>query len=314
MTTETKDKALVSKGGLPSLNFTQEQVDLIKRTVCKGATDDELALFLYVAKKSGLDPLARQIHAVKRWDQSQGREVMAFQTGIDGYRLTAERTGKYIPGREPTFSEINGNIVSATAYVRKVVAGVAYEIAATAYMAEYIARKKDGSLTHIWATKPHVMLAKCAEALALRKAFPAELSGVRADEEMEAVGVVVQSEADVMPRAVGQTVAAPYPNAPLPTIAEIEEAEKKDGELGLTAEEMAAVGADANQPELPTETTPPGDFISEAQRKRLFHLLKESGKTTDTLKAWLGLRGITSTTKIPVLIYEVTSDFCKEKA
>lgn len=170
--------------GLPTLSFTRDQVELVKRTVAKGATDDELALFLYTAKATGLNPLLRQIHAVKRWDTTLQKEVMAVQVGIDGLRLVAERTGKYAPGREPSFSEKDGQIVSATAYVKKLVGGEWHEVSATAYFTEYAAKKKDGSLTLMWATKGHIMLSKCAEALALRRAFPNETSGVHTDDEL----------------------------------------------------------------------------------------------------------------------------------
>lgn len=184
-TTTTKDLATVGAGGLPALTFTEDQLKLIRDTICKGADANEFALFMYTCKHLGLNPLLRQIHAVKRWDAKLQREAMALQTGIDGYRLIAERTKKYAPGKEATFvHDDKGAVVSATAYVKKLVGGEWHEVAATAYYAEYVQTTKEGKPNSMWGRMPHSQLAKCAEALALRRAFPNDTAGVYTDEEM----------------------------------------------------------------------------------------------------------------------------------
>ena len=145
------------------IEFNDDQVMLLKNTICKGSTDDELQLFMHVCKKTGLDPFARQIYAVKRFDASTGKQIMALQTGIDGYRLIAERTGKYMPGRECTFTyNKEGRLHSATAYVKKLGGDQQWhEIGHTVFWDEYAAKKKDGGYTGMWKDKPHVMLGKC---------------------------------------------------------------------------------------------------------------------------------------------------------
>ncbi len=183
--------AKIEKFETQTKTFDQSQVDLIKNTFCKGLLDEEFQLFLQVCKKTGLCPFSKQIYAVKRNDKKLGREVMTIQTSIDGYRLIADRTGCYCPGREPTFQyDKNGQLLSATSYVKKQTRdGTWHEISAIAFFSEYAQGFKDfntGSkkLTAFWLDMPHNQLAKCAESLALRKAFPAELSGIFTKDEM----------------------------------------------------------------------------------------------------------------------------------
>lgn len=162
---------------LPAITFTREQIDLIKETVAKDTTDNELALFLYTAKRTGLDPLVRQIHAVKRGGK------MAIQVGIDGFRLVADRTRNHAGTDDPVY-EVgkDGLPVKATVTVYKIVNGQRCPFSATARWSEYFPGEAQGFQ---WKKMPFLMLGKCAEALALRKGFPAELSGVYAPEEMD---------------------------------------------------------------------------------------------------------------------------------
>lgn len=178
---------LQNQASSPALmEWNESKLQLLKDTFFKGSTDQEFNLFAHAVQRTGLDPFMRQIHPVKRWDSKLGKEVMTIQTGIDGYRLIAERTGKYVPGREPTFTyDQNGKLLSATAYVKKLaVDGTWHEVSAEAFYDEYVQTKKDGSPTSFWEKMPRNQLAKCAEALALRKAFPADLSGIYTTEEM----------------------------------------------------------------------------------------------------------------------------------
>src|SRR5690606_19676482 len=112
-------------------------------------------------------------------------EVGTVQTGIDGYRAIADKTGEYVPGPEPTFKhDPDGRLVSATAYVKKLAGGTWHTVAATAMYDEYVQTTRDGRPVGMWGDMPHNQLAKCAESLALRRAFP-HLSGVLTNEEME---------------------------------------------------------------------------------------------------------------------------------
>jgi phage recombination protein Bet len=180
--------------------FSPEQIQLLKDVIAKGASDQEFAVFLEIIKAKGLDPFQKHVYFVKRWDNEAKRETWAAQTGIDGYRLIADRTGDYAPGKAPVYEYDAGKPISATAFVKKWVRDAWHEVSATAFFDEYVQRRKDGAPTSMWQKMPRVMLAKCAEALALRRAFPGELSGIYTHEEMgqaqvEVVTVPAQIEA-----------------------------------------------------------------------------------------------------------------------
>lgn len=173
-----------------------DKADVIRQTVAPDATEQELGVFFEQCVRLGLDPIIRQAYLIKR----QGRATL--QVGIDGLRSIADRTGNYVGSDEPVFvDDDNGKPLSATVTVWKWAHGQRCPFSATARFDEYTAN------TPIWSQKPHIMIAKCAEALALRKAFPSQMEGAYVTEEMD--------QLDHEPKAVQARVIEPPVMTPL---------------------------------------------------------------------------------------------------
>lgn len=166
------------------ITYPRAQLDQIKDVYAKGASDIEFANFILVSVRTGLDIFKKQIYLVKRWDTRLGRDVYTPQCGIDGFRSVAERTKAYAGNDDPIFDgkSKEGYPDKASVTVYKMVEGVRCPFTATARWNEYYPGDKIGFM---WKTKPHVMLGKCAEALALRKAFPNVIQGFYESAEMD---------------------------------------------------------------------------------------------------------------------------------
>jgi phage recombination protein Bet len=160
--------------------WTPEQTQLISTTIAPGCSNDELRLFAYACQRTGLDPFSRQIYAIKRGGK------MTIQAGIDGLRSIAERTGQ-LDGSETFWCGDDGvwadvwlgskpPAAAKTIIHRK---GSSHPFVGVARFADYNAGQG------LWSKMGATMIAKCSEALALRKAFPADLSGVYGAEEMD---------------------------------------------------------------------------------------------------------------------------------
>lgn len=201
-----------------------KMISLIRRTVAADCSDDEFNLFVHTARHLRLDPLRRQIYAFVYSKNDPKKRRMSIITGIDGFRTIADRTGNYRPDedeprfeidaetKDPTLNPIG--LIKATVRVYKFAHGSWHPVTASAHWDEYAPIKDEWAddpetgrgrktgrkvldTSGNWGKMPRLMLAKVAEALALRKAWPDDLANVYAAEEMDRTAALDALPADL---------------------------------------------------------------------------------------------------------------------
>ena len=194
------------------VKFAKAELELIRNHIAKDATAQEFALFIYDAQKRGLNPLKKQIYFVKYGGKP------SHQTSIDGYRAIAESTGHYDGMSEVKYGDVmhfKGSDVQVPEYAEVTVyrKGTGHGFPARVYFEEF-AQVFSGKLSNQWAQRPRHMLAKCAESLALRKAFPEQLSGIYTTDEFSDDEAVVNVRENTIDADAQKPVEAPEVSAP----------------------------------------------------------------------------------------------------
>lgn len=277
--TTTSTKALEPQGSTLAVSSNQvfwsaQQLAALRQIGVQDAPNADLAVFLNFAQRTGLDPFARQIYMIGR--NSQGGKKWTIQASIDGLRIVAERSGDYAGQVGPeycghdgvwrdTWTDVKPPVAARIGVLRN---GFAAPLYAVAYWDEYVQADREGRPTQMWASKPRLMLAKCAEALALRKAFPNDLAGLYTADEMgnaDVQRVVVNP----MPAAVE---AAPAPQVDVVTPDEVIAVEviEATGEIvEPVAETPSTVATDAQRKLVNTLLTKLGYTDTEARRQQV---------------------------------------------
>jgi len=190
MNAVTKTKAELS------LASNQELTEVLRSSLYPGASDASIAMVLSYCKATDLDPMQKPVHIVPMWDKNLRQERDVIMPGIGLYRIQAARTQQYAGVSEPeygpdTTATLDDVQVTFPAWCKIVVRrllpnGVMAEFAAVERWLENYATQssKTAAPNAMWKKRPYGQLAKCAEAQALRKAFP-EIGAQPTAEEME---------------------------------------------------------------------------------------------------------------------------------
>jgi len=253
------------------MTLTTADRELLRRTVAAQATDDEFKTFIRQAERTGLDPFNNEIYPIFRYDQSEGRETMDVQVSIDGLRKIADRTGTYQGQRGPHWCGADGNWLEvwlqddtppAAARVGVLRSNFEEPLWAIARWEAYVSTNRSGEPSFMWAKMGPLMLAKCAEALALRKAFPNQTSGLYTTDEMD------QANGDTSPPDRPQT----HPDEAPPTGPDEEMVPTKPGSASGTNEAAAPLSVEDRGDDDPGSDPRFRGLVSEEDRQALVRM------------------------------------------
>jgi len=164
---------LTKHENMPAWYDDKKKLDIVKKTVSsKPLTDEQFLYFLELCKLYDLNPFLKQVTVIP-----QKNKVSAFVT-IDGLWAIAQRTGRVNGLESGTRKEGNDYVGYCKLYVKD----MSYPIITEVYLSEFINPGKHGRVS-AWDKMPKYMVKKVAEAHALKRAFPENLSGLYSEEE-----------------------------------------------------------------------------------------------------------------------------------
>lgn len=175
-------------------------ISVLQESLYPGAKADSVALVMEYCRAAGLDPMQKPVHIVPMWDKNLRAMRDVIMPGVNSYRVNAMRSRDYLGISEPEFGPmVDGGSIGISypewckVTVKRSINGQIAEFTVVEYWIEnYATAGKDSTMPNaMWKKRPRGQIAKCAEAQALRKAFP-EIASAPTYEEME--GKLDQSE------------------------------------------------------------------------------------------------------------------------
>lgn len=185
--------------GLPALQMNEKELlTVLQSSLYPGANVESIKMVLGYCRASGLDPMQKPVHIVPMWDSKSGSMRDVVMPGIGMYRTQAARSGVYAGITEPEYGpdvveKIGGAEITYPQWCRvtvkrKMADGSVADFTAVERWKENYAVKggKEKSIAPnaMWAKRPYAQIAKCAQAQALRMAFP-EIGAQPTADEME---------------------------------------------------------------------------------------------------------------------------------